>query len=481
MLGMQSGHTHEFTVSGFEVKRKGIIKKNAKLVAELKCTICGYKTSVKIDYGVDVVSVNGKPYFIPRDFFVYSPVALSKTDVKPSVEYAELASGVYVPVKYVSRTVMERLNKLDEEYSMYLMMYKLQIDGADRMDYQTFEEVYKKGFYTAVMQARLLISDLEGRGFSFEVDRDGGDLVIEIKKDGSASYFRVDHYLDVTQEKLAKDISFGFRGKWSLLGTAVFKLVLAGQTSWRAALFLDDPESIKKTRAAAKIYSDGVVFTGVDGDVIIGARQGEIAENRAYIVKYVQIDDKNIAMSYIPDISTDWVENKSKLLIDRTLVEYGRAGLYCRDCNLLIFDVPIERRIPVDIISIDGTLYYVPRDEIGLLSRVDSVERKSDPSPDVEYVKLASGLYVPRHIGSDVMKKLISTTDAKEQAKLLVEELRKSGFELYIDRSDMYWDNIIVIGPDGSFNVYAHGRVFRSEQFMGKWSPLGLAVLASIS
>ena len=98
-------HDHEFIVTRIGSRIGGIFSKQVKTTVTLQCRECGYTVDSTSTHSVDVVSINDKLYFIPRYFFVYSPIELVDQSARSSVEYAELASGIYVPTKYVSGTV----------------------------------------------------------------------------------------------------------------------------------------------------------------------------------------------------------------------------------------------------------------------------------------------------------------------------------------------------------------------------------------
>ena len=468
-----TGHSHEFITAGLDILLSGRFKKRAKVAAYLKCDICGYKLTVVTDHTADVVSIDGKPYFIPRDFFAFSPVRLTNTSVKPEVEYVGLSSGIYVPVKYVDGEIMEELRELDKDFSLITMMRGLH--GADDKDYQAFKEFEKKAFDILVEQSRILTNDLEMNGFRFEVGEDhtGTNLVIAVEK-GTESYFIVEHYSELL-ERRAADIRYGFRGKWSLLGVAVFNLVLAGLLGPRKVLRITDPETVRLTTATLSVRNGDAVLTAEDG-VLAAVDPNTVFHDHMHTVKYEYFRGFRIALTYAPEHDIIRVESRSKRLVKGKLAEYGRFGLYCTSCNRTVLEIPFEVGIPVDLISVDGKLYYVPKHECGWPKSAENIERDPGLLPEVEYIGLPNGLHVPKgYVRDSVLKEIVGTTDRKMQVELLIKELRENGFEIDITEG---WGKteVKIVGPDGSAGYYIR---FKGDGgcYQGKWSPIGESVV----
>ena len=338
-------HSHKFVVSSFEA-----IDNDKSITARLKCVLCGYMTDVRIKHDIDVVSIDGKPYFIPKGFFVYDPVALDKTSIKPSVEYVKLTSGLYVPVKYVSEEVMKKLEDLDAEYATREMLRRMDHDDTD-LDYPTFKEIYKRSIDIIIEQAETLKKELEKSGFRFETYISGRDLVVIIEKDRK-SYFRVYNYMDALEKK--GPILFGFMGKWSLLGVAVFKLAMAGTLIPRYS-YIDipkQPSSLIDMYATPKEYTDGVIFITPRHEV--AAARHEPISHQTYFVKYEHVGDVYIALSYTPFHGTELVIRKTKYIEKGELVLLSHESLVCKECGTVLFEKPPGKiRVPADSISIN--------------------------------------------------------------------------------------------------------------------------------
>lgn len=204
-----------------------ILTKPPKLVVSLHCTTCGYTSSFTTNYEVDVVSIDGKPYFVPIDFFVYDPVELDDTSIKPSIEYMKLKSGLYVPKGYISDDAMKKLTELDDEYARLSTQIQEKHSNIGEMDYKTYK-LYKKRFDTITEQARIIVNELKAKGFEFGVGRHFDHLVIYIDKgQDMRSYFVAKNFVRFFNKLQGMfvdaryDITFGFMRKWSLVGLAM--------------------------------------------------------------------------------------------------------------------------------------------------------------------------------------------------------------------------------------------------------------------
>ena len=169
--------------------------------------------------------------------------------------------------------------------------------------------------------------------------------------------------------------------------------------------------------------------------------------------------------------------------------------------------------IPVDTISIDGKLYYIPRTFFAYdPTEVDEDTTVQDGvTPSVKYVKLDSGVYVPADYMNDTTMKKLEDLNGEyltfsmmsrlqcedkcdnfddfmnvyrkkfittvEQVRLLVEDLRGKGFKFDAKR---HGSTILteVVGPDGDVGYYMTDRFSRdktevtSGMYKGKWAPL---------
>ena len=166
----------------------------------------------RMEMPVDLVSIDGKPYYVPRSFFAFGPTevgenAVVQGGITPSVNYVRLDSGVYVSVDYVSDSVMKRLEELNGEYLTFSLMSRLQCEEkCDNFD--DFSKVYRKKFITAIEQVRLLAADLRSKGFRFNAKGDNTVLVEVVGPDGDDGYSRINKFIH----------SACYRGKRPVLG-----------------------------------------------------------------------------------------------------------------------------------------------------------------------------------------------------------------------------------------------------------------------
>ena len=464
--------------------------KNLKVSLENdKLIITGQVTKpFRLTVPVDVVSVDGRLYAIPREFSTFGPIDVNKfvdivgPDVRPSVEYTRLASGLYVPKGYVSEDVLKKLEELDNEYWM-----KKFLDYVDLTDgYKNFEE-FKffslERWDTAFEQAKLLIEELQRRGFKLELWQ---NEIQVFGPDGEKGYFilpssKVEHLL---------------RAKWSLLGAAVYTAQKRRPKDTLDLLGQDKPKNswYKESGAVecdASLINQGGedVFECSKGGLAIPARPVSPFPNHPYIVKCLKIDrELCLALSYAPKHnSTNPVCQSFGILRQHTFKRYRYFVEICMYCGTLLDDWAHESEDQVDVVSVDGKPKLVSKSQVSDMIDVGPmVATITDVRPSVEYTRLASGLYVPKgYVSEDVLKKLVSTADVKEQAKLLVNELEAKGFKFnytVVGRPPVL-HNVEVVGPDGDKGLLSRWddrfNQKSSEEYKGKWSLLGVAVLAS--
>ena len=429
---------------------------------------------------VDVVSVDGKLYAVPREFSVFKPIDVQAyvdevaPDVKPSVEYTKLASGIYVPKDYVSEEAMKKLDELDTEYAAAKMMHDLQGTDGYR-SYEEFEGFFLKHWYLPVEQAEVLIRELHKNGFKMEVQR---GMIQVTGPDGDGGY--------VVLPPSTVDLSL--RGKWSFVGIAAY---IAFERSRALALFGQDrlkrshyKEGVKECKAGL-FKCDEYLFKCLGGGTAIPIRLVRPLPDHVYVVKCLKVVKKLcLAISYTPIHSVSrqsTVQQTFGVLMNGLLKRYDYSVLKC-SCGASYESVSVSDE-PVDVISVDGELklvyrkYPQPIIDVGQM-----VAAATEVKPSVEYTRLTSGLYVPvKYVSEDVRKKLNRTVDVKEQAKVLIEELQKKGFKFNYSIIITIEHRVEVVGPDGDKSKLVRQDIKpkSTDLFMGKWSPLGLAVLAS--
>ena len=471
--------------------RSSVKPARPKLTVVLHCKSCGYRTSVTTDYEGDAIQIDGKPYFIPTDFFVYAPIELTDTSVKPDVEYTLLRSGLYLPKAFISESTIKKITELDKEF---VSLPKTDVDS-----YEKFGP-YKRRYNITAEQARMIVDELQRNGFKFDLYNGYHDsLVISIRRElESRSYFVAENFVKFIEKIEDKytdkidDVIFSFKGKWSLIGVAVFRQLLS-----------DLEELKKRLRKADRIYTDDSMrvtstlpdgerplFVGSNGDVIL-AQLGSVDRGHEYIVKYIELDGTKVAVTYTLNHSVKFDRQIANRLAKGELTRFGRAMLYCTKCKTTTFEIPVEEKIPVSIISIDGELYYVRRDTCSSLKSVndskEKIEKSSDLVPEVEYVDLGSDIYAPKgYIPDDVIEKLADIKDYVARARILTDELIKRGFKFFV--RDTYYGAVVdVIGPNEylSTNHVDYDCYERSytdytankNLYRGKWGLLGRTIL----
>ena len=440
----------------------------------------------KFEVPVDVVSIDGKLYAVPREFSAYEPIDVQAyvdevaPDVKPSVEYTKLASGLYVPVKYVSEEVMKKLEELDTDYAAAKMMHDLQ--GTDGYSsYEEFEGFFMKYWAIPLEQAETLIKELQKNGFKMMFT----EKVVEITgPDRDKGYAVLPPFLIYNMP---------LRGKWSFIGIATYTVFQRSRARALALFGQDRPkysfyrEEVEECRADV-IELGKYLFNCGDGKFAVPIRPVRPIPDHYYAVKCMKVDKKLcLAISYIlvhPSQRFN-IRQSFGVLTDGLLKRYDYGAEKC-SCGFTRDSVSVTDE-PVDVISVDGEPKLVSRKYPYFIMDVGKmIVAATEVKPTVEYTRLTSGLYVPvKYVSEDVLRELHKITDVKEQAKVIIGELQKKGFgfnysKVGIDHAE---HRVEVVGPDGDkgqfIRIEDKTKQRSSDLFMGKWSPLGLAVLAS--
>ena len=430
------------------------------------------KKPFNVTITVDIISIDGELYAVPRTFTVYEPLSIKDIDevaldVKPSVEYVRLASGLYVPKGYVSEEVMKKLEELDTDYAAYKMVHDLEgMNGYE--NYEEFENFFLRHWEISEEQAETLIKELQKNGFKIEYR----NLVKITGPDGDVGYYILSN----------PNRYMSFSGKWSLVGFAV-------NVAWdhdfeKALKLIEDRPGRSSFRdyaieCEAELLDDGTF--DCDGYKAIPIRPVSILPNHRYTVKCIKVRKKLcVAVSYKPIHKTPIrsVVSQTFGLVSRDRVKMIDYRVYrCENCSFA-YELVSTIEHAIDVISVDGKLKAVFRDSrVGMLDIDEMYHVPSDLRPSVEYITLPSGLYVPKdYVSEDVLRELQKITDVKEQAKVLIGELKKRGFRFEHEESGYPIEThfVIVYGPDGDKGEFF--MIPSSMEFEGKWSPLGVAV-----
>ena len=480
LLSYEPVHAFEYSVEPNTEYTRGFLVFTGKI--EKTCKYCGYKETkpFKVTEPVDVVSIDGKPYFVPERFCVTEPVpvdAVGNYRVEPEVEYITTKSGLYVPV-FVGWEAIKQLKELDEKYAELDAEFKRRC-GTKCRDWKVFEALKNEMDATVYKQAEILMREITAKGIrllSFRSpNRLDGYIVNIVTPDSENGYYRSDHTAVgfFTYEC--------FRGKWGFLGT-IAKEYFARRGE-RIANVGEPPVEPLETCLNAELTEQG--YFKCSGIKVFPAIRQTAADERSptYIVNYVKLDDGvglALSVSHIHygkkrRYSLEYLNQNTYIWLD---VDILRCKLCKKD---LMWHLIMKHDI--DPITINGKLAFIESSETSAVSIINDERPTSDDgtiqvdrvTPLVNYVELSSGLYVPlEYVDAETLKILIDLElekgkDAvKAQAELLVKELERRGFVFGIDDRGVSE----VIGPDLKV-----GKAISKQYMQGKWGPIAYAHL----
>ena len=448
---------------------------------ELACGICGYKNvePFEISIPVSIISINGKLYFIPKNFCIFEQIpveAVGDYRAEPEVEYITLRSGLYVPESYVSGRAMKELTDLDEEFAGLDAEFERNC-GTKCTDWKTFETLKKKIDAVVLKQAKILIRELEAGGFTFDVRASktpDGYTVTVTSPNGEFGLYRSDA---VVVDGFAYEC---FMGKWSFLGPA-YKEFYARRGIRPSESDAPPEEAADTCKRAKKTGSGYFDCSGIKVFPLL--KEGALDGAKAYILKYVKLNDGIGLALNVAHIHTGEVkETVLKYFGQDRYVTLFTDTMRCRLCgkNLTKHEIYTEPIEPIVLNGWLGITHAESINEIGIVEAKSKADGKfavqiDNLKPSAFYVILPSGLYVPlEYVGLETLRKLleIDITEGEHairlQADLLVKELEKKGFGFEIRDKD----EVKVIGPDMAEGA-AIGRFFAK----GKWGPVGYAYL----
>ena len=435
----------------------------------------------RVELPVDLVSIDGKPYYVHRSFFVFGSTEVDgsvavEDGVTPSVKYVKLDSGVYVPVDYVSDSTMKKLEELNGEYLTFALMSKLQCeDKCDNFD--DFVNVYRKKFTTVAEQVRLLVEDLRGKGFRFDAKRQGSTVLTEVVgPDGDTGYFVVDLDRDKTE------VTSGMhKGKWALLAETYSIPIVSGlwvarhDYSVKWSIADSDQNDIRECVAELKQDRNTNVFICDSGEMVVVPRLSKNADGiHKYRVIYKKVErGVNIALSFTQIHNVEVKRDVTEIVTRKGLIQFGRVTRTCTLTNHTVDEFLVDNMLDVDVISVDNMALIVQRDECSDKRSVKIVD--PDVKPSVRYTKLASGLYVPvDYVSKDFISEIQSLVK-EDQADAIVNELMKKGFKSSMHNKTYKETEIRVVGPDGDEGYYRFDSFHMQDCYKGKWSLLGPA------
>ena len=373
---------------------------------------------------------------------------------------------------------MKKLMDLDEEFAKLDAEFGRKC-GSKCTDWKTFETLKKKIDTVVLEQARLIMSELEGRGFTFDVwgspnTLDGYTVGIT-SPDGEYGYYWSDA---VVVDSFAYEC---FMGKWSFLGLA-YKEWYA-RRGVRLTESAVPPKEIAETCKYAEKTSRGYFDCGRI-KIFPLLKDGVLDGAKAYNLKYVKLDDEIGLALNVAHIHTGEVKEMTlKYFGQDRYITLFTDTIQCQVCgknltNHKVYVEPIEPVILNAWLGITHAKYIYELDIVEAKSKADEefVIQIENLKPLAFYVILPSGLYVPlEYVGLETLRKLIEIDIEKgeddairQQAELLVKELEKKGFRFEIRDKD----KARVIGPDMAEGI-AIGRFF----VKGKWGPAGYAYL----
>ena len=218
----------------------------------------------------------------------------------------------------------------------------------------------------------------------------------------------------------------------------------------------------------------------------------KVRDEKTGEVRNVIVDFKPVH-SFVPRLK-DIVYNVSQNYIELSATLYGK----CTECGLEKDVEKVDLKIPIDIIEVNGKL-YIP------LGGLIEVKDTTNVRPLVRFARLLSGAYVPidaldsktlgevidleerhkslkeRHdkecAGDCDYKKFSEIYNSindiiAKQVKNVIERLKRSGFEFKIAKQ-YHWYIVEVRAPDRSKSYFYFNKSTLTEEFNGKWSPLG--------
>ena len=445
---------------------------------------------------VDVISVDGKLYYIPREFFAYGPTEVDgniavQDGVTPSVKYTRLDSGVYVPADYVSDSTMKKLEDLNGEYLTFSMMSRLQCE--EKCDsFDDFVNVYRKKFITVAEQVRLLVEELRGKGFKFDAKRQGSTVLIEVVgPDGDAGYYMADRF---SRDKT--EVTSGMhKGKWALLAETYSIPIVSGywvvryDYSVKWSITDSDQNDIRECVAELKQDRNTNVFICDSGEMTLFPRPRDSGEMvvvprplkdadgiHKYRVIYKKVErGVNIALSFTQIHNVEVKRDVTEIVTRKGLIQFGRITRTCTLTNHTVDEFLVDNILDVDVVSVDNKTLIVPRDECGEMRGAKIAD--PDVKPSVRYNELNTGLYVPTDYVSQDFISVLQGLDKEDQASMLVNELKKKGFRF--SRRGQYKIDVTVVGPDGDEGYFRIDSFTELACYKGKWSLLGPAIYYS--
>ena len=433
----------------------------------------------RVELSVDVISTDGKLYYVPRTFFAFGPAGVDENTVvqdgvKPSADYVRLDSGVYVPVDYVSDTTMKRLKELNGEYLTLALMSKLQCEEkCDNFD--DFVNVYRKKFTMVAEQVRLLAADLRSKGFRFNAKGDNTVLVEVVGPDGDAGYYIADR-----SSRYQTEVNAGMhKGKWALLAETysipIISRYMNVEWDFRKRGTAADQDDVMECVAELKQDGNIAVFVCDKGKKVVVPRPPKDADGvHKYRVIYKKAQHGvNIALSFTQIHNAEVKRDVTEIVTRKGLIQFGRVTRTCTLTNHTVDEFLIDDVHDMDVISVDNKTLIVQRDECSDMRSAKIVDQGIKPS--VRYTELPGGLYAPTDYVSKDFISNIQGLDKESQADAIVSELMKNGFKFSRNYKASIKTEISVVGPDGDEGYYRLDSFFMLDCYKGKWSLLGPA------
>ena len=472
----------------FELKQLevGVRKYDQQNVLEIHGTYIGnvYRHGKRIGEGefkiqepVDVVEIDGKLYAIASKNCMFEPIPLNDIphdNIEPQARFVTLSTGL-VASKDLSDDAMKRIQELDDEFLMLKFFQKLDCRSKCE-DYNDFSQILKRQTEIIREQGRIIAEELKKKGFNVSVDKWKDIVSVEITDpNNTTSKFSV----KTVNDMFRKTDMMCYTGKWSPIGKVFYTLVKLDMLHEIVQNAKPQPIELGTINPSDEVCVARVVpkkdsyelFCERSGKSIITiTRPKDILRNHHYLVRCYNIDKEHcIALSYSPIhvIIDRWDSNA--IVTQHYLVEYGLVQELCEVGKHIVGEYAIENKTPISVISINGKLKYVKKDKCADLSDVPD---GTNVAPEVEYIKLDTGLYVPKHFVDYAFLQDLERLSILRQAKELVEYLKKRGFRFEVDDRPSSV-SIIVIGPDNDIGQYGFSYV--GTCLRGKWSLLGIA------